>query len=79
MHIAKVANGPSLSDCLLKCSKLIFNLLVRFRSYKIALTPDLEKAFLMVSVDEADRDVLRFVWVDNTSKDPLDLKVYRFT
>ena len=57
---AKNANNPSLNDCLLKGPKfnqLIFDLLVRFRSYKIALTADLEKAFLMVSVDEPDRDV----------------------
>ena len=45
----------------------------------IALTADLEKAFLMVSVDEADRDVLRFLRVDSTLRDPFDLKVYRFT
>ena len=79
---AKSANSPSLNDCLLKGPKfnqLIFDLLLRFRSYKIALTADLEKAFLMVSVDEADRDVLRFIWVDDTSKDPPDLRVYRFT
>ena len=58
---------------------MIFDLLVRFRTYKVALTADLEKAFLMVSVDEADRDVLRFIWVDDILKDPPDLKVYRFT
>ena len=33
----------------------------------------------MVSVDEADRDVLRFIWVEDTTKDPPDLRVYRFT
>ena len=79
---AKSASGPSLNDCLLKGPKfnqLIFDLLVRFRSHKIALTADLEKAFLMVSVDESDRDVLRFIWVDDTSKDPPDLRVFRFT
>ena len=38
---ARSANGPSLNDCLLKGPKfnqLIFDLLVRFRSYKVALT-----------------------------------------
>ena len=79
---AKSGSSPSLNDCLLKGPKfnqLIFDLLIRFRSYKIALTADLEKAFLMVSVDEADRDVLRFVWVDDAWKDLPDLRVYRFT
>ena len=76
---AKIANSPCLNDCLLKGPKfdqLIFDLLVRFRSHKIALTADLEKVFLMVSVDEADSDVLQFIWVEDTSKDPSDLKVY---
>ena len=58
---AKIGNGPSLRDCLLKGPKfnqLTFDLLVRFRSYKIALTADLERSFLIESVDETDRDVL---------------------
>ena len=79
---ARSAKGPSLNYCLLKGPKfnqLIFDLLVRFRSCKIALTADLEKAFLMVSVEEADRDVLRFLWADDISKDSPELKVYRFT
>lgn len=79
---AKSANCPSLNDCLLKGPKFnqqIFDLLIRFRSFKVALTADLEKAFLMVSVDEADRDVLRFIWVDDAEKDSPDLRAYRFT
>ena len=79
---AKSTNCPSLNDCLLKgprFNQLIFDLLVRFRSYKIALTADLEKAFLMVSVEEKDCDMLRFLWVDDIFKEPPDLKVYRFT
>ena len=69
---ARSSNSPSLNDCLLKGPKfnqLIFDLLVRFRSYKIALLADLEK---MVEVDEADRDMLRFIWVDDPSKDTPD-------
>ena len=51
------ASGPSLNDCLHKGPKfnqLILDLLLRFRSYKIALTADIEKAFLMISVDDRD-------------------------
>ena len=79
---AKVAGSPSLNDCLLKGPKfnqLIFDILVRFRAYKFALTADLEKAFLMVSVEEADRNVLRFIWVDDPFKDYPEFKIYRFT
>ena len=79
---AKSGDGPSLNDCLFKGPKfnqLIFDLLVRFRLYKIALIADLEKAFLMVLVDKPDRDVLRFIWVDDPLKDTPELRVYRFT
>ena len=79
---ARSANSPSLNDCLLKGPKfnqLIFDLLVRFRSYKVALTADLEKAFLMVSVKETDRDVLRFLWVKDIKQEPPKFEAYRFT
>ena len=75
---AKGSGGVSLNDCLLKGPKfnqLIFDLLVRFRSYQVAITADLEKAFLMVSV----RDVLRFLWVEDVAKEPPDIRMYRFT
>lgn len=58
---------------------LIFDRLVRFISYKVALTADLEKAFLMVSVEEADHDVLRFLWVKDFKRETPEFKVYRFT
>jgi hypothetical protein len=33
--------------------------------HRVALTADIEKAFLMVSVAPEDRDVLQFFWIDN--------------
>lgn len=54
-------SGPSLNDCLYKGPKfqqLILDILVRFRAYRVALIADVEKAFLMIAVDERDRDVL---------------------
>jgi hypothetical protein len=40
---------------------------------------DIEKAFLMVSIAEVDRNVLRFLWVDDISKEKPEIIVLRFT
>ena len=40
---------------------------------------DIEKAFLMVSIAEVDRNVLRFLWVDDISKKEPEIVVLRFT
>ena len=60
--------GPSLNECLHKgpqTTPLIFNILLRFRTFKIALVADIEKAFLQIAINEKDRDSLRFLWFDN--------------
>ena len=47
------STGCSLNECLHKGPKFdqkILDILLRFRTYKIALTADIEKAFLIVSV-----------------------------
>ena len=76
------SDGPSLNDCLYKgprFNQLILDLLLRFRSYRVALTADVEKAFLMITIDNSDRDVLRFIWIDDIEKDKPELQVFRFT
>lgn len=75
-------DGPSLNDCLYAgppFGQFIFDILVRFRLHQVALVADIEKAFLMVSVDKKDMDVLRFLWVDNVHADLPNLQVLRFT
>ena len=75
-------SGPSLNECLYKGPKfqqLILDLLIRFRAYKVAVIADVEKAFLMIAVDEQDRDVLRFLWVDDVTKEEPEIRAYRFT
>ena len=73
--------GLSLNDCLYsgpKFNQRIFDLLIRFRCHQVALTADIEKAFLMISVSEKDRDVLRFLWVRDPIEDPPQYIVLRF-
>ena len=62
---AKVkANAPSLNECLHARPSLtpnILDILIRFRWFKVALVSDIEKDFHMITVDEQDRDALRFL------------------
>ena len=65
-------NGPSLNDCLYKgphLTPLLYDILLRFRSHVVALTCDIEKAFLQINVNENDGDYLRFLWFDNIFSD----------
>ena len=74
--------GPSLNECLLtgpNFNQRILDILLRFRSYPVALTSDTEGAFLMVAVAEEDRDVLRFLWIDDIAKPDPDIRVLRST
>ena len=62
----------SLNDCLEtgpNYTPQLFDTLVNFRWHKIGLTADIEKAFLIVGINETDRDMLRFLCL----KDPDDL------
>ena len=49
------SSGPSLNDCLYtgpKFNQTIPDILLRFRTHRVALTADIEKAFLMISKTE---------------------------
>lgn len=74
-------NGPSLNDCLYRGPKFdqsIFDILLRFRLNHVALIGDIEKAFLMVSVSERDRDSLRFLWTSNPFSPSTEFITLRF-
>eukprot|EP00731_Ephydatia_muelleri_P007453 Em0003g1701a len=76
------SNGPSLNDSLYAgptFGQNILDILLRFRLFQIAVTADIEKAFLMVSVAEEDRNALRFLWVDDIAAQLPRLVVMRFT
>ena len=58
---------------------LLYDILLRFRSYPIALSADIEKAFFQISIAQQERDYLRFQWFDDiTAKTPSIVK-YGFT
>ena len=60
--------GTSLNDCLHvgpPMNPMLFDILTRFRENNVAVVGDIEKTFLNVEIDEADRDCLRFLWVEN--------------
>ena len=74
-------NGPSLNDGLCKgphLTPLLYDILLRFRSHVVALTSDIEKAFLQISINENDRDYLRFLWFDNILSDQPKIVRNRF-
>ena len=56
-------NGPNLNDCLYKgphLTPLLYDILLKFRSHVVALTSDIEKAFLQINVNKNDREILDF-------------------
>ena len=76
------STGPSLNDCLYtgpKFGQSIFSILIRFRLCPIALIGDIEKAFLMVSIQKEDRDALRFLWISDLKSESPELVTFRFS
>lgn len=72
----------SINSCLRQGPNLIpslFDILLRFRFHQVGLVADIEKAFLMIGIDTADRDSLRFLWFQDvmTEENP-KLVEYRF-
>ena len=53
-------------------------MIARFRLNPIALTSDIEKAFLMIAIDPSDRDVLRFLCVEDIQAFEPKVITYRF-
>ena len=72
----------SLNDCLYSGPSLITNLvkiLIRFRTYKVALLSDLEKAFLQIKVKEDNRDCMRFLWFHDVRNGDFSIIILRST
>ena len=67
-----VPNQLSLNDCLQLGENYmpsLFDTLLRFRVHSVAMTADIEKAFLQIEIKPSDRDSLRFLWFDDIHKD----------
>ena len=75
-------SGPSLNDCMYSgppLTPMTFDAMARFRAHKVALTADIEKAFLNVAIAPEHRHYLRFLWVDDILTDNPQLVIMRFT
>ena len=60
--------NKSLNECLYRGPVLLQNLCgisLRFRLYKIGIVSDIEKAFRQVGLQKSERDVTRFVWLND--------------
>jgi len=74
-------NVPSLNDCLHSGPPFLNDLcaiLIRFRQHVFAFSADIEKAFLHVYLDEADRDSTRFLWLSDHTDEHSSFVTYRF-
>ena len=72
----------SLNDCLQTGPNHlphVFNMMANFRKNIVGLTADIEKAFLMVGIQDGQRDFLRFLWFDNPSLENLKIIHLKFT
>lgn len=75
---AKAQYHASLNECLEtgpNMIELIPAILLRFRMNKIGVSADIKKAFLQISVDQEDRDFLKFLWWNNDKQ----ILTYRHT
>ena len=72
---------PSLNDCLQTGPPFLVDLctlLLRFRSHRIALVTDIEKAFLHVQLAEKDRSYTHFLWLSEPHNPESQFTIYRF-
>ena len=69
---SKCPGEVSLNDALYSGPNLLpllFDILIRFRVHKVAITGDIEKAFLNVSIKLEQRNMLRFLWINSIKSD----------
>ena len=72
---------PSLNECVYVGPSMvpaIVDILLRFRSFKVGLAADIEKAFLNIGVKKEQRDLMRFLWVNDLKGEEPEIVVFRF-
>lgn len=73
----KTSNGKTLNNNLMVGTKLqddLFNILLRWRTHKIAITGDVEKMHRQILVKPCDAEYQRIVWRENPSEPIKDYK-----
>ena len=81
MRHQKGRRGVSLNDCLHvgpPLAPLLFDVLLRLRTYKVVLIGDIQQAFLNIEVAKEDRDAMRFLWYSDICTRDGTIDVYRF-
>ena len=56
----------------------IFDMLIKFRGKPVALTADIQSAFLQITIDANDSDKLRFLWYDDLNSEQPKLVQFKF-
>ena len=78
---ARRKNQVSLNDILHTGPNLlpkIYEMLLKFRMHQIAITADIEKAYLQIEIDEKNRDLLRFLYFSDINAENPEIIAYRF-
>lgn len=79
---AKSSTGTSLNDQLLvgpTVHSSLIDVLLRFRSKRIAITTDISKMYRAIELADCDRDLHRFVWRSNKCDTIKDYRMTRLT
>ena len=79
---AKTSTGVSLNDILLVGPTVhspLVDVLIRFRSHRIALIADVSHMYRAVRLSDADKDLHRFVWQKNPADPLMDFRMTRVT
>ena len=79
---ARSSTGTSLNDILMVGPTVhppLVDVLLRFRSHRVALIADVSRMYRAIRLSESDKDLHRFVWRSNSKAPLLDYRMTRLT